>query len=510
MKKYGREIPRRENMEASYYSEGKSISIKDIGAWIAVALLMICLIVYKRTMAATFFTLVIALIVPVQEWQEITSRYIKHGWMKILLAVILFFTGVTVIPSNSSTKENQIQHDTFIEEMKEKEDLEEAATASSEPTPVGTATSLPEDTFFEVHYIDVGQGNATLVVCDNTTMLIDGGKPQQSDLIYTYLKDKGIDNLTYIVATHPDEDHVGGLAGALNYATVKNALSPVTEYDTREFESFVKYLEKQGVSITVPTAGDTLQLGSATVTVLGPLEVNSEGESNNNSIVLRVIYGENSFIFMGDAETEEESKILEIYADELQSDVILIGHHGSSSSTSSVLLDAVSPQYAVISVGEDNAYGHPTEETLEKLHQAGVVLYRTDMNGDVICKSDGQNIVFEVEKNEDENAYTYALSTPTPEPIAMPALTPAPAINKQSDTNEYGTGQSGESSSTYESGTQVDPVGTDYVVNTNTGVFHYSGCGSVKRMKDKNKMFYFGTRDDLIARGYSPCDNCHP
>ena len=314
-------------------------------------------------------------------------------------------------------------------------------------------------------------------------MLIDGGNKADSSLIYSYLKENSIDYLDYIVCTHAQEDHAGGLAGALNYASVGVALSSVTEADNDAFEDFVKYLDLQGVSITVPAPGDTFPLGNASVQILGPISMDEE-EPNNTSIVLRVVYGDTSFLFTGDAEREEEQEILDAgYA--LQSTVLKVPHHGSASSTSYPFLREVMPLYAVISVGADNSYGHPTDEVLSRLRDADTKVYRTDMQGTIIANSDGKDVTFTVERNADAN--TFAGPTPAPAPVVAPDV----------------PSTSGDDNKTV-------PAGTDYVLNTNTHKFHYPNCASVKKMKDKNKQFYTGTREEVIAMGYSPCGNCHP
>ena len=208
------------------------------------------------------------------------------------------------------------------------------------------ARTSAADSGFQIDFIDVGQGDAILIRCDGHNMLVDGGKADASALIYSYLKSNSIKNLDYMVATHPDADHIGGLAGALNYATVDTAYCPVTSYDTKTFASLTKYLAKQNKSLTVPSAGDTFELGSAEVTVVGPISVDAD-DTNNSSIVLRVVYGKTSFLLTGDAEHDEELEIINSGA-EIDSTVLKVGHHGSSSSTSYYFLREVAPEYAVI------------------------------------------------------------------------------------------------------------------------------------------------------------------
>ena len=332
---------------------------------------------------------------------------------------------------------------------------------------------------FAVHFIDVGQADAALVLCDGEAMLIDGGNAADSSLIYAYLKKLSVDHLDYVVCTHPHEDHAGGLSGALNYATADHALSPVTEFDSKAFSNFVKYLDRQGVSVTVPSAGDTFSLGSATVEVLGPIRPTAP-DPNNTSIVLRVVYGSTSFLFTGDAEREEEQDILDA-GYPLQSTVLKVGHHGSANSTTYPFLREIMPEYAVISVGEGNSYGHPTEAALSRLRDADVTVFRTDLQGTIICVSDGESVSFTVEKNADADAIglepnsVQSEADPTPEPPLQ----------------------------------EIVP-GTVYILNTNSRKFHYPDCGSVTQMSEKNKATYVGTRDEVIAMGYSPCSQCGP
>lgn len=344
-------------------------------------------------------------------------------------------------------------------------------------------TPLPDGSTFEIHFIDVGQADAALILCDDQAMLIDGGNSEDSSLIYAYLKAHEVTNLDVMVATHGHADHVGGLSGSLNYATVGTAYSPVTTYDSKAFQNFTKYLDKQGVQITVPNSGDTFSLGSASVEILGP--ISPSDEPNNTSIVLRITYGNTRFLFTGDAETLEENEILDAGYD-VSCDVLKVGHHGSNTSTGYRWLRESAPTYAVISVGTGNSYGHPTEATLSKLRDADVITYRTDMQGTIICTSDGTNITFQTEKNAD-------------------ADTLSGAGEGGNHTNESESGDTENVSQTSSGSSDAT-----YIVNINSDKFHYPSCSSVDSMSEKNKLEVTSSRDELVADGYSPCGRCNP
>lgn len=359
----------------------------------------------------------------------------------------------------------------------------EAVPIAEEPNAPGqsenvTETEAPKDTTdysehsFAVHYIDVGQGDAALVLCDDKTMLIDGGKPHASSIIYTYLKNLNIDYLDYIVASHADDDHIGGLSAPLAKMKVGNVLAPETEADTRSYESLKNKTAEQGLTIAHPKPGESLDFGSSTIEFYGPI-TESESDRNNGSIVMKIIYGDTSFLFTGDAEREEEQEILSAGYD-LSATVLKVGHHGSKNSTTYPFLREIMPKYAVISVG-DNNYGHPTEDTLSRLRDADVKVYRTDMQGDIIAISDGKNVTITTKKNE--NAQTN------------------PTENEKSTS-----AQSAENAANQEI--------CEYIGNANTKKFHYPDCGAVSQMKEKNKVYLNCTRDEAIKDGYTPCGRC--
>ncbi len=397
---------------------------------------------------------------------EVSSETEKPSSSELTSESTEITTDVTSESSSDVTSEE-------TSESSSEDTSEITSTEQSEPSEVPTASgssdpSDPEVKELVVHFIDVGQGDASLIICDGEAMLIDGGASDKSELIYAYLQKHEITHLKYIVATHPDDDHIGGLAAALNIATVERAFCSVDEYDSRPFSSFQKYLNKQKVELEIPEPQEKLELGGATVTFLAPIE--KLESTNNNSIVISLEYGKNSFLFTGDAEYEEENTIL--FSDAvLKSDVLKVGHHGSEYSTSEDFLDAVDPQYAVISCGRENSYGFPKQSVLDLLKERDLKLYRTDLHGDILFYCDGETITVSTENETDGDVFLGpVLQDPDP-------------------------------------GSDAD---CDYVVNTNSRKFHYPYCDSVRKMKESNKWYFKGDRQELIDEGYTPCRNCKP
>lgn len=242
----------------------------------------------------------------------------------------------------------------------------------------------------EVHFLDVGEGLSILVKSDGRAMLYDGGDRDTSSFVVSYLRRQGIETLDYVIASHYDADHLSGLIGALYAFDVRQVLGPDYVHDSDTYQSFLTAVGAQGLTVTHPSAGDVYALGNASFTVLAPAQPASE--PNDNSIVIRLVNGGTSFLFPGDAEQASENEMCRSgYL--LKSDVLCPGHHGSASSTGYEFLMRVRPQYAVISAGAGNEYGHPHRETLDLLAAAGVTVYRTDQSGTVVMYSDGSRIV---------------------------------------------------------------------------------------------------------------------
>jgi len=245
----------------------------------------------------------------------------------------------------------------------------------------------------KISYINVGQGDSILIQTPSgVNALIDGGKTDQTSTVETYLRNSGVTKLDYVIATHADADHIGSLDSVIRDFNIGKVYMPNVTNTTYTFADLLSAMQSKGLTFNRAKAGGTLDLGTDLEgDFVGPVK-DSYVEGNNYSAVLHLKYGSNSFLFTGDAETESENDMIASGAD-LQSTVLKVGHHGSSSSTSDAFLNAVNPKYAVISVGP-NSYGHPTEEVLNRLSQHGIRVFRTDVSGSIVATSDGTDVNF--------------------------------------------------------------------------------------------------------------------
>ena len=266
--------------------------------------------------------------------------------------------------------------------------LTQTDTPPAAPPPEGTLA---------VHFIDVGQGDSILVRTDEADMLIDAGPNSAAETVVAYLSAQGVETLDYVIGTHPHEDHIGGLDAVIRAFDVRQVLMPRLQADTRTFEDVLDAIAEKGLKITAAAAGQSYALGTARFTVLSPAEGETYENTNDNSVVLRLEGGGSTFLLMGDAEQPVEQALLGQGAP-LAADVLKVGHHGSSTSTSAAFLAAVQPAYAVIQLGAGNSYGHPHAETLSALADAGTVVYRNDESGTVIVRAQDGAITVETER----------------------------------------------------------------------------------------------------------------
>lgn len=240
---------------------------------------------------------------------------------------------------------------------------------------------------FSVSFINVGQADSILIRNGNYNMLIDAGNNEDGEKLVNYFKSLGIEEFTYVFATHPHEDHIGGMDDIINNFKIDNYYMSNKLSTTKTFMDVLDALDGRNLKYTVPNKGDTLKLGDANIKVIYPGD--DKSNINDSSIVLKITYGKNSFLLTGDATSNVERKI---YNEDIKSDVLKVAHHGSSYSSTDVFLDRVKPYYAVISVGKNNIYNHPSNKTLEKLNKRNIKVYRTDLDGTIVFISDGDNL----------------------------------------------------------------------------------------------------------------------
>ena len=267
-------------------------------------------------------------------------------------------------------------------------------------TPPPATCTIPEDKegLLKIHYIDVGQADSILLTLNDESMLIDAGNNADGNLVVDYIKAQGITDLDYVVGTHPHEDHIGGLDDVIDSYNIEAVLMPKVQNNTKTFEDVLDSIAAKNLKVTSPKVGDIYDFSTAKFTILSCKNEKSD-ELNTVSIVIRLEFGDQSYIFCADAEKENEYAMMDSGLT-LKSNVIKIGHHGSTTSSLEKFLLAVDPEIAVISVGEGNDYNHPHEKIVNRLNRLGIKTYRTDLNGTIVITSDGKENWVTVEKGE--------------------------------------------------------------------------------------------------------------
>ena len=248
--------------------------------------------------------------------------------------------------------------------------------------------TVPMDGLY-VHYIDVGQGDSELVCCNGEYMLIDAGEPEAADAVLEYLDRHGIDKLDYLVCTHSHSDHCGGLDAVVESLEVETVFTSPYAGDSPSYEIFTDAVYGAGLELTVPELGESYRLGEASFSFIGPVE--DYDNTNDDSLVMRLEYGDTSFLYTGDMTAKAEKDLINDGAS-LRCDVLKVGHHGSSGSSCYQFLYEAQPGIGVISCEKGNSYGHPHEETLSRLDDADVTVYRTDLEGSIVIFSDGMKV----------------------------------------------------------------------------------------------------------------------
>jgi len=281
--------------------------------------------------------------------------------------------------------------------------IDESVDKSDKPDETIAPTKTPNvtvkgDGLLKIHYVDVGQADCAVITFGDLAMIIDAGDEEHDDVVVSYLKSLNITKLVYVVGTHPHEDHIGGLDSVIEEFEIATLLMPNAEHDSPSFESVLDAMDEKNLQAESPKIGDTYAFGDAEFTILNSVDSTPEN-LNNASIVLRLVYGDQSFIFTGDAEKAVEYQMMDSGMT-LKSNVLKVGHHGSTTSSLEKFILTVDPDIAVISVGADNSYGHPHEKIVNRLNRLNIKTYRTDLNGTIIISTDGKYNYITVEKGD--------------------------------------------------------------------------------------------------------------
>ena len=375
--------------------------------------------------------------------EKVTGKFYKRIFLAGLLILALFLTGCSGIAPSSGRAED-------------------------------AAAKTESGTDLNVHFIDVGQGDSTLIEKDGRYMLIDAGERDQGPVVVSYLKEQGVKTLDYVIGTHPHSDHIGGLEAVIRAFDVGTIIMPEKAHTTKLYERLLDTIEEKNLKITLPKPGTTYDLGSASFQILAPNRDYGD-ELNNWSVGIRVDYGNNSFLLCGDAEKEAEEDMV-ANGLSLKADVLKVSHHGSSTSSSQVFIDRADPEYAVISCGKNNDYGHPHKEPLELFQKKHIKVLRTDQLGTIVAVSDGTKVTF-------------------------------PGVG---DRTEPKVAEGSEASGVSTEAPDSQSTRREYVVNIKTKKFHLPDCSSADSIKEMNRSSIIGTREELIGMGYEPCKICKP
>lgn len=373
------------------------------------------------------------------------------------------------------------------------------ASSSSQTTTNVTTTNGKK---LKVHYLDVGQGDSEFIELPNKkTILIDAGVAERGSGIVSYIKKLGYSKIDYIICTHPHSDHIGGMPEVINSFDVGEIYMPQTsESDTpttQVYRNLLTAIKNKNITTHRATSGvKLLNENNISANLIAPCGTNYN-DLNQYSAVLMLQYGNNKFLFMGDTGTVSENEI----TSDVKADVLKVGHHGSKTSTGTAFLNKVNPKYAVIEVGKDNTYGHPTEQCLSRLQAIGASIYRTDQSGTIIFTSDGNTITV------DKNASSINANAPNTSSVSTTSSTTASSsasTTSSASASSTVTSSSKASSSTVTAAPSSSNDNQIVYITKSGKCYHMDGCSSLSKSKIQT------TLGEAKAKGYKPCEKCNP
>lgn len=445
---------------------------------------------------------------------------IKGGYIALASVAMLFMAFGTMASTTQTTENSQTAEAITNENQEMALSVAEEETnppINEKETEETTVADSTQPDLMEVHFIDVGQGDSTLIKCGDNAMLIDTGDDSKGTALQNYLKKQGITKLNYLILTHPDADHIGAAPVIITKFDIDTVFVSNFEKENKTYEKLIQALDDKQLRYSTPEVGDSYTLGSAEFTILA-LNGNYDGP-NNASIALLLENGENSFLFSGDAEEEAEEDIVSSGMN-ISADVYQVGHHGAKTSSSQVFLDAINPSYAVISCGEDNSYGHPHAQTLNALRSMNVKVFRTDEQGSIVAEANGTEITWNCAPSETWQAGEPKGSSTDTADNNSEKTTSAGATAKsteqvtiQESTRAQTAGSSAPAATTTESvelqNTEQPVEQTDNnsieVYITETGKkYHSAGCQYLK------KSDIVVTLEQAKNKGLGPCSKCSP
>ncbi|SDY92958.1 MBL fold metallo-hydrolase [Tindallia californiensis] len=402
------------------------------------------------------------------------KSYFNNNWLLIFAAILIFslFTGCSSDvegTTSSPPAEESVTESDAEEEARSQQKEEQEATNNVASESEGTLT---------VHFIDVGQGDATLIQTPSgKNLLMDAGDNGQGDHVVGYLKALGIDTVDVLIFTHPHADHIGGGPEVIQAFDIGSLYMPKVSHTTQTFERLLLAIEDKGLRIKTAKAEIDLELDPVLETMMiGPRGENYDN-LNDYSTSIRIVHGANGLVITGDAERQAELEMVNSGM-ELMANLLRVAHHGSNSSSIPEFLQAVDPDYGVISAGHDNRYGHPHQEVIQRLQERNIEIYRTDLQGTIIAVSDGENWQFDTHPVTD-----FSEEWTQEEEKAKVKIdeTEDPLVAKPSEEG--------------------------YIGNVNSDVFHTPDCNSLPA---EHNRIYFDNRNEAIEAGQRPCQRCNP